>query len=109
MKKLMLIAVLGAVAPFTFAEAAKFSDADANDDGALSTTEAKMALPDVLIVDNNNDGMLNPSEAEVAVPGLVLASKGQDKRTALIGQPEYDSIVEAIAQLNTGEAAKDDS
>lgn len=99
MKKLMLFAVLGAFTPMAFAEAVTFSEADTNEDGALSTSEAKIALPDVLIIDNNNDGMLNPSEAEVAVPGLML-SVDKDKTKALVGPREYESILKAIAQLN---------
>ena len=110
MKKFMLFAVLGAIAPMAFAGTEKFSDADTNDDGKLSTAEAKMALPEVLIVDNNNDGMLNLSEAEVAIPGLSLtASKGASKETATIGESEYESIVSAIAEMNSGKEGESDS
>ena len=59
MKKWMLLAALGCAAPYALADAAKFSEADTNEDGVLSTQEAKVALPDVLIVDNNNDGIID--------------------------------------------------
>lgn len=102
MKNLMLVTVLGSLAPFASAESAKFSEADTDKDGSLSTSEAKKALPDVLIVDSNNDGMLNPTEAEAAIPGLSLSVVPEtEKRSGLIGPDEYERILTALDQLSS--------
>lgn len=108
MKRLMLVTLLGFLAPLALAESSKFSEADSNKDGVLSTSEARMALPNVLIVDNNNDGMFNPSEAEVAVPGLTLSAvPDSEKESGLIGPDEYERIIKALDQLTSGEAKAD--
>lgn len=96
MKKLVILTILAGATATATAAPAEFSKADSNHDGALSTSEAKMALPDVIIVDNNNDGMLNPSEAEAAVPGLMLPTAKAEKTSALIGEKEYNAIVKAV-------------
>ena len=110
MKKLMLVTVLGSLVPFASAESAKFSDVDTDKDGSLSTSEAKLALPEVLIVDSNNDGMLNPSEAEVAIPGLTLSVVPEsEKGSGLIGPDEYERIITALEQLTSGRSDEGDS
>ena len=107
MKKRFLFIALTSFSTLAFAGTAEFSEVDTNADGVLSTSEAKEALPEILIVDNNNDGMLNPAEAEVAVPGLMLTTSEEDKETALIGKEEYDSIVKVLSELEAG--AEDNS
>ena len=102
MKRLLLVTVLGSLAiPAAFASPEEFSKVDTNEDGLLSTMEAKKALPDVLIIDNNNDGMLNQAEAEVAVPGLMFSGAEEDKAASYVGPEEYELIVQTIAQQAT--------
>jgi hypothetical protein len=97
MKKPIMVLLLSAAAATACAESQEFSEVDANQDGALSTTEAQQALPEIAIVDTNSDGMLNQAEAEAALPELVLSGEAETKEAGLIGEAEYQMIVQVLA------------
>lgn len=98
MKKAILFMLASSVALCVNASPEEFKDADVNKDGALSTTEARMAMPELVIVDTNNDGMLNLAEVESAIPDLMFTGDAATKESALIGATEYRMIVQVLAQ-----------
>lgn len=113
MKKVYLLAFLGlfSVAAYgqfggeeeetgavgeTGGESTDFTTADTDQDGVLSIEEAQSALPNLSISDANGDGLLNKSEVEAAVPGLAFSGDDAEKESSLIGQSEYEMIVETM-------------
>lgn len=103
--KTKLLAALLCTLPFSIhAEQVEFSEADANQDGALSTEEAQAALPEVVIVDTNNDGMLNLIEVESAIPGLMFPGSDEARESGLIGPTEYLHIVQVLEESGNSES-----
>lgn len=100
MKKLFYVQLLALFASAqVVAEPAEFTKADADKDGILSISEAKEALPDLVIVDVNDDGLFNLEEAAMSIPELDATVKASSELNpeGLVGQSEYQQILQVLS------------
>ncbi len=83
----------------SFSAPPEFRLADTDNDGVLSSKEARQALPGI-IVDLNNNGFVDRSEAKYAIPTLELPAQSgcQDSR---IRERDYQVMLQELkAQWN---------
>ena len=79
-----------------------FSQVDKDQDGVLSTQEARDALPEaIVIVDTNNDGMLNRDEAQQALPEVGFTGEPANQNEA-IGEEDYLLIIQEVERQGMG-------
>jgi len=78
----------------SFSAPPEFRLADTDNDGVLSSKEARQALPGI-IVDLNNNGFVDKSEAKYAIPTLELPAQSgcQDNR---IREQDYQIMVQEL-------------
>jgi len=78
----------------SFSAPPEFRLADTDNDGVLSSKEARQALPGI-IVDLNNNGFVDRSEAKYAIPTLELPAQSacQDSR---IRERDYQVMVQEL-------------
>lgn len=101
MKRMLSLSILALAATAACAESPQFSSVDANDDGALSLTEFQSVMPTVAITDVNGDGMVNQGELEAVIPELAFVDHGFQGGAALVGEEEYDHIIEVLENADS--------
>ncbi|HWK54509.1 MAG TPA: hypothetical protein VNR18_09070 [Hyphomicrobiales bacterium] len=85
-------------AGIALAQAPAFSTIDVDEDGVLSIAEFQTALPVVAVTDANGDGMLNQNEVEASIPSVTFADHGFQGGSGLVGEAEYDHIIEVLLE-----------
>ena len=79
------------------AEKPDFTQADLDQDGKLSITEATTALPELEITDENEDGLVNVAEVKQVVENVEFPEQVEaDEANAPVGMEEYRLIVQAM-------------